>query len=293
MITPKYTPLFLFFRYAIALCFGALLASILPYTNCSPATDQVEVAGATAESNTPNPIPQASSLFLQDLTWIDVRDRIRSGTKTAIIPTGGIEQNGPFVALNKHDLIVREVSARAAKQLGNALIAPVVSFVPEGEFVPPSGHLSYPGTLSVTENNFQGLLVDIGRSLAIHGFTTIALLGDSGDSQRGLQAAAERLQTVTGKKVSVKWMSSYYDYAELRAVLQARGLVKAPELFHEELAFTAQLAAIDPHSIRLAERLAAGHTTLNGFDLSDKKRLLALGEELLALRAEKLAAALR
>jgi creatinine amidohydrolase/Fe(II)-dependent formamide hydrolase-like protein len=160
--------------------------------------------------------------------------------------------------------------------------------VPQGEFSPPSGHLRYPGTISVTESTFEDLLVDIGRSLATHGFTTIALLGDSGDSQRSLRNAADRLQTITGSAVSIRWIESYYDYTELRSLLLTRGITTAPEQFHEELSFTAQLAAIDPHAVRLTERLAAGYHSLNGFDLSKKQQLIKLGDELLDRRAEKL-----
>jgi creatinine amidohydrolase len=277
----------------IAAFCGGLIAAALPYVACQTSTNRVIIGGANAGSEEINPLPSESSVFLEDLTWIDVRDRIRGGTRTVIIPTGGIEQNGPFVALNKHDLIVREVSARAVKRVGNALVAPVVSFVPEGDFVPPSGHLSYAGTISVTEKTFVNLLHDIGRSLATHGFTNIVLLGDSGDSQQGLKRAAEKLQDTVGTAVKVRWIESFYDYAELRSFLKTRGFEDQPELFHEELAFSAQLAAINPHAIRLSERLAAGFSTLNGNAISNKERLVALGEELLELRAEKLATALR
>jgi creatinine amidohydrolase/Fe(II)-dependent formamide hydrolase-like protein len=179
------------------------------------------------------------------------------------------------------------------RRTGSALVAPVVSFVPEGDYVPPSGHLKYAGTISVTEKTFVNLLNDIGRSLATHGFTTIILLGDSGDSQQGLKRAADKLQNAVGTSVTVRWMESFYDYAELRALLKARGFEEKPELFHEELAFSAQVAAINPHAIRLSERLAGGYSTLNGNSISDKERLIALGDELLELRAEKLASALR
>ena len=68
-----------------------------------------------------------SSVFLEELTWTEVRDAIQAGKTTVIIPTGGTEQNGPHMILGKHNIIVRFTAGEIAKQLGNALVAPVVA----------------------------------------------------------------------------------------------------------------------------------------------------------------------
>ena len=70
------------------------------------------------------------SVFLEELTWTEVRDAIDSGTTTIIIPTAGTEQNGPHMVLGKHKFIVNYASAMIARELGNALVAPVVTYVP-------------------------------------------------------------------------------------------------------------------------------------------------------------------
>ena len=80
-----------------------------------------------------------------------------------------------------------------ARQLGNALVAPIIRFVPEGTITPPSGHMKYPGTISVREATFAALLTDVCSSLRQHGFTDIILIGDHGENQRGMQTVAERL----------------------------------------------------------------------------------------------------
>ena len=38
------------------------------------------------------------SLWAEELTFMEVRDKIRAGTTAIIIGTGGVEQNGPYVA---------------------------------------------------------------------------------------------------------------------------------------------------------------------------------------------------
>jgi creatinine amidohydrolase/Fe(II)-dependent formamide hydrolase-like protein len=242
----------------------------------------------------PNPLPLSDTLNLEKMTWMEVRDRVRNGYTRIIIPTGGIEQNGPFVALNKHDLIVKEVSMRVARTVGNTLVAPVVSFVPEGHLDPKTGHMRYPGTISISEKTFEGLLHDIAKSFAVHGFTEILLVGDSGDSQPSLRRVAERLsKRWEASGAAVRYIPEFYDYAQVRQILKEQGISETPEAFHEELAFSLQLLAIDPSAIRYVERLRAGRGTLGGVTLSDREKLQAIGETILRQRVVRISEAIR
>lgn len=247
----------------------------------------------------PNPLPSSAdgsprSLFLEHLTWMEVRDEIKRGYKQVIIPTGGIEQNGPFVALNKHDLITRRLSVEIATRLKNTLVAPLVSFVPQGSIQPPSGHMLYPGTISVSEDTFVRLLVDIGMSLAAHGFKDIIILGDSGDSQRGMRRAANKVnKSIAATGARAIFADSFYDYAAVRSLIASRNIPQHPERFHEDLAFSAQLIAIEPSAIRYDERIQAGFTTLGGAPLTDLEMLQALGETIIATRADETATAIQ
>ena len=78
------------------------------------------------------PIEAIDSVFIEDMTWMEVRDAMKSGKDTVIIATGGIEQNGPHLAANKHNIVLRATTNAIARKLGNALVAPIVGFVPEG-----------------------------------------------------------------------------------------------------------------------------------------------------------------
>jgi hypothetical protein len=247
----------------------------------------------------PNPLPinqdnTPRSLLLEQLTWMEVRDYINSGYTRVIIATGGIEQNGPFVALNKHDLITKRLSVEIAARLGKTLVAPIVSFVPQGTMHPPSGHMLYPGTISLSEETFERLLVDVGLSLATHGFQEIVILGDSGDSQRGMRRASTKLASlISTPGTRVIFADSFYDYASVRALIASRNIPQQPERFHEDLAFTAQLIAIDPSAIRYEERVRAGFTTLGGAPLTDLEMLRALGETIITTRADETTRAIK
>jgi hypothetical protein len=97
-------------------------------------------------------------LHIKDMSWLDVRGTINSGFTTVIVPTGGIEQNGSHMVLSKHDYIVGFAANQIAIELGNTLIAPVVSFVPQGDYVPQTGNMQFPGTIGVQEQTFELLL---------------------------------------------------------------------------------------------------------------------------------------
>src|SRR5262245_43488142 len=142
----------------------------------------------------PRPIAaDTSNVWVEEMTWMEVRDALKAGKTTIIVPTGGVEQNGPYLATGKHNVVLRATTEAIARKLGNALVAPVVAFVPEGDIDPPTGHMKYPGTISLSEDTYERLLTDICASLRAHGFEHLVLIGDSGGNQKGLKAVADRL----------------------------------------------------------------------------------------------------
>ena len=122
-------------------------------------------------------VPDAQApdeVFLEELTWTEVRDALDAGTTTVIIPTGGTEQNGPHMVLGKHNYLVRYKAGEVARRLGDALVAPVMAYVPEGDVDPPTGHMRFPGTITTPPEVFEQVLEFAARSFKQHGFLDIA-----------------------------------------------------------------------------------------------------------------------
>src|SRR3984957_18742671 len=156
------------------------------------------------------------SVFLEDLTWTELRDEIGAGKTTIIIPIGGTEQSGPAVALGKHNRRVRLLCERIAISLGNAVVAPVIAYVPEGNLSPPSGHMRFPGTISVPEAAFETILESAARSFKLHGFKDIVFLGDHGGYQANEKNVANKLNREwASSNVRAHAMTQYYDAAEI------------------------------------------------------------------------------
>src|SRR5580692_6771586 len=120
------------------------------------------------DPESPRPIAALDTVFLEEMTWMEARDALRAGTDTVIVATGGVEQNGPYLAAGKHNYVLRATTEAIARKLGHTLVAPIVPFVPEGDLDPPTSHMRYPSTISVTEDTFRRLLTDICTSLRAH-----------------------------------------------------------------------------------------------------------------------------
>lgn len=238
-----------------------------------------------------NPLPNRALLTLKDMTWMEVRDAIAAGATSVVIPTGGIERNGPYLSLDKHDILVGSLAEQIAREMGDMLVAPVVSFVPQGSIDPPGGHMHFAGTLSVREDTFTALVQDIAASLVTHGFRRIVLIGDSFGNQQPLaHLAADLSERWASRGVQVLFIAEFYSYEELRALLHTRGLVESAPEFHEDLVFTASLAALKPEAVRLSER--ADPLVLNDVRISHAD-LIALGRELNSRRVHQSVLALK
>src|SRR5512145_276789 len=133
------------------------------------------------------------TVLIEELTWAEVRDFVAAGTTTVIVGTAGTEQKGPHMVDGEHKFVMEYAADKIARAIGKTLVAPVITYVPEGNWDPPSGHMRYPGTITLPEDRFVELLVSAGRSLKAGGFKTILFLGESGGNRTGMRTAAARL----------------------------------------------------------------------------------------------------
>ena len=182
------------------------------------------------DPNSPRPIAAVDSVFIEDLTWMEVRDAMQAGKDTVLVATGGVEQNGPYLVTGKHNVVLRGTTEAIARKLGNTLVAPIVQFVPEGDIDPPTSHMLYPGTISLREETYQALLTDICASLKAHGFKRIVLIGDSGGNQDGMQAVAAALSAKWKGACQIVFIREYYNAAPVNQLARrARASSKRPK----------------------------------------------------------------
>jgi len=234
--------------------------------------------------------PLPNTIKLTDMTWLEVRSAIDHGYTRVIVPSGGVEQNGPHMILGKHDHIVGWTAERIAAELGQTLIAPVVSFVPQGDYAPPSGNLRFSGTLGVPDAVFAGVLEGIARSLKSAGFKTICFIADHGGSARPQAEVAARLSREwAGEGVRVISVDDYYFAAgeAQTKFLEGQGETLSTIGQHAGITDTSELMAVHPAGVDL-DRLAQLPFSLEatGFDGDPRRATAERGKALLELKVQ-------
>lgn len=246
------------------------------------------------ELDEPRPISAINSVFMEELTWMEIRDAIQEGKTTVIVATGGIEQNGPFVATGKHNYVLQKTTEAIARLLGNTLVAPIIKFVPEGDINPPSGHMQYSGTISLREETFKLLLIDIAGSLKQHGFQDIVFICDSGGNQMGMKNVTELLnEEWVNDEAQIHYISEYYeedmwsfDYLKTIGVLQLPDKQTAfRQNVHSDYHYEAIMATVDPQLIRTEQRIDKGLYSINDFDMNPPEKTIENGKKLIEYRA--------
>ena len=199
-------------------------------------------------------IADSRSVQIEELTSTELRDRVAAGATTVLIPIGGTEQNGAHMVLGKHNVRARVLAGEIAQRLGNALVAPVIAYVPEGSISPPAAHMRFAGTISIPEAVFESMLEATARSFKQHGFRNVFFLGDHGGYQKNEERVATRLNREWARDPAcrVHALLAYYQATQggYVAALKQRGYSQAEIGTHAGLADTALALAVDPSLVR-------------------------------------------
>ena len=193
------------------------------------------------------------TVWLEELTWTELRDAVHAGNTTVIVPVGGVEQSGPDIALGKHDARAKVLAERIARAVGHTLIAPVVAYVPEGGVSPPTSHMRFPGTITVPSDVFRKTLESLGASFKLHGFRDVVLIGEHGSYQGDLDAVAGSLNRQwAGTTARAHFVPEYYRAAttDFSSLLRSRGYLPEEVGTHAGVADTSLTLALAPGYVR-------------------------------------------
>jgi creatinine amidohydrolase/Fe(II)-dependent formamide hydrolase-like protein len=257
----------------------------------------VGMAAWTGFAARPLTAPRTDAVEMAEMTWIEIRDAVKSGATTVLVPSGGIEANGPHMITDKHQHIVRRAARMIAEAHGGMLVAPVLPLVPQGGHAPATGNMRWPGTIGVTPEVFAGTLDGVARSLKAAGFRRIVFIADHGQSQQPQAEVAARLAGEwRADGVQVIALGAYYSEGDRRQreLLVARGESIATIGDHAGLQDTAELMFAHPDGVKL-DRLARplGAVEPDGSSGRPERADAALGEVLLRAKVDAALAALR
>jgi creatinine amidohydrolase/Fe(II)-dependent formamide hydrolase-like protein len=192
------------------------------------------------------------TVFLQDLTWDEVRDLVAAGRTSILIAAAGTEEQAPHLALGSQHALLQYAVEKIARRLGNALVAPVIPYAPQagGGSRPASAALSLP------QESYVALLENAAKSLTRSGFRDILLIGDSEGAQSGLREAAERLNrewSSQGNPARAHFIGDYYtkSQGDMRGYLTRQGVSAEAIAEPGGIVATSQLLYIDARHVHL------------------------------------------
>jgi creatinine amidohydrolase/Fe(II)-dependent formamide hydrolase-like protein len=241
-------------------------------------------APATAPAGKP-----PDSVFIEDLTWAEVRDLIASGTTSVIVGTAGTEQKGPHMVDGEHKFVMEWTADKIARGMGKTLVAPIVTYVPEGSWENIGGHMAKPGTITLPEDRFVELLVSAGRSLKSGGFTKVWFIGESGGNRSGMRTAAEKLNALWNGAATAYWVDDYYTKAHAEQNTWAARFLKVGDNEvgnHANILDTSELLFVAPKHIR-RDRLTGNDYANNGVSGNNQgKATPEVGKALLQIKLD-------
>jgi creatinine amidohydrolase/Fe(II)-dependent formamide hydrolase-like protein len=238
------------------------------------------------------------SIYIEDLTWPEVQNAIAAGKTSAIIYTGSTEQNGPHMAIGKHNFIARWVAGAIAIKLGDALVYPMLPFAPTGDAIRKTGHMRFPGSVSLTPATYEAVVHDVALSALDAGFKRVLIMGDHGDGQDALASAAQSLDAEwksRGERVFYIRDLYYKEKQQARAYEALHGLPTHD--VHAGTDDTSELMALDSqHRWIRSDRLApseGAQTARTGVDGDPSKASAKIGDVFLQYKIDDAVAQIR
>lgn len=242
------------------------------------------------------PIDMHDSVWIGELTSLEVRDLIKAGKTTALILGGGMEENGPYLTLDKHNNVSRAMGESIARKLGNALCAPILTIEPGDP-----DHPKTPGGVVFSAETYKAVLTDMATSLRAMGFEKIVFLGDHGGDLQPMEEVSKNLNEKWKGLGATNYFVDKYGNGSFanpsnsgccgwgalvgyeQTVL---GIHEKDEGYHDDYSFDSIIMTVDINGVRMPERIKAKKTKINGVDLTPVAKTIENGKKIIAYRTD-------
>jgi creatinine amidohydrolase/Fe(II)-dependent formamide hydrolase-like protein len=253
--------------------------------------EQKRRAADTAIAEGVRPIDMLDSVWIEELSWMEVRDLIKDGKTLALVGVGGVEKNGPYTATGKHNYTLKTTLEAIARKHGKALVAPLITWEPCN----PDRENLTPGSFCVTPDTYRGLLRDAITSLKSFGMKDIVMVADSGGNPPGMiEVAAELNAKWKGSPARVFYIPEYYgeDRWSYHYMKQTLGITQIPDVqsatrwdIHDDYHYEALVAVQDPKLVHAEQRIKAKKFSIYGVEIGSVAKLVENGRKLADYRA--------
>jgi len=204
-----------------------------------------------------------------------------------------MEENGPYLTLDKHNNVARAMGEAIARKLGNTLCAPILTMEPGNPDKP-----STPGGVVLSAETYKAVLTDMATGLRAMGFKNIIYLGDHGGDLKPMQEVSSALNSKwKGVGANNYFVEKYGNSGPDSGccgfgVLEkyeadALGVHEKKEGLHDDYYISSMIMTVNLNGVRLPERVKAKKTTINGVDLAPSAKAVENGKKIIAFRTEQ------
>lgn len=190
-------------------------------------------------------------VLLAERTWPEVEAAIESGTRTAIVAVGSVEQHGPHLPLIMDALAGDELSRRIAERLDDALAAPTIRPGCSGH------HMEFPGTITIPAETLMDLIRSYCRSLDAHGFEHLVLVPTHGGNFAPVNTVAPEVAREIDASV-IALANLEEKMSLMNEALREAGVDYEEPVVHAGAVETAMVMAVNEGLVR-ADELEVGH----------------------------------
>lgn len=285
---------------AMLLLFASVVSNPLN-AQTTPQSGSIRGANPVDPMTMPRPIDIHDSVWMADLTALEVRDLIKAGKTTALLMGGGVEENGPYMVLDKHNIVSRAMGEAIARRLGNTLVAPIIPIEPGNPEKPPT-----PGAPELSHETYQAVLRDMATSLRAMGFKDIVMLGDNGGNLKDMSEVTTALNAKwKGQGARVHFIEKYGSsgpdsgccgFGVVSAFKEEKLGIKeemGKDGLHDNYYIEAMVMTQTLDGVRIPERIKAGKTTINGVSVLPVEKTVENGKKMIAHRADQTAKEIR
>lgn len=188
----------------------------------------------------------SETVFIQEMTWREVRGRLTDGVTTAVLPCGSVEQHGPHLPTGTDSYLGTAIAERAARRAGNVLVAPTLSIGISEH------HMHFPGSFTAQLQTFVALLSDCCESLTRQGFARILTFSAHGGNVDALRAYAPTIaRKIAPQCEFVLYSHRVGERARMVAACAEEGVGASAAGVHAGYLETSMMLAYRPDLVRM------------------------------------------
>lgn len=177
---------------------------------------------------------------MEEMTSPQIRRALESGYTTVIVSAGAIEQHGKHLPVGMDAMDSAVFAERIARELGNALAAPIIRPGCSDH------HMDFAGSLTISEPLLQDICWAYCRCLDHHGFEKIVLMSTHGGNIRAMSEVAPKIDAELDARVV--WVNTLRDQKrkeQRNVILKKHGVTPEEGGSHSGFIETSLLLATD------------------------------------------------